>query len=106
MREQMEDSKTLTAELSPGQILVAYEKLFAGGRGVKKFARSGLRFVDLTNGVILVEQNPRKNSKWAALTLEGHRVAWAMKDGEYLARIVDNEVTILSCADLSPGSTT
>ena len=37
-------------ELTPGRILVAYEKLFGGGRGVKKFARSGLRYVDLAEG--------------------------------------------------------
>jgi hypothetical protein len=82
-------------ELSAGRLLVAFEKLFAGGRGVKKFARSGLRYVNLKDGAVLVEQNPKKRSEWAKLAQDGHRVAWVMRDGEYLARIVDGEVVML-----------
>jgi hypothetical protein len=83
-------------KLNAGLILVAFEKLFGGGRGVKKFARSGLRYVNLKEGAILVEQNPNKSSEWAALASKGHRVAWVMRDGEYLARVVDAEVVMLS----------
>ena len=83
-------------ELNPGRILVAFEKLFGGGRGVKKFARSGVRYVDLPEGAILVEQNPKKSSEWAELARRGHRVAWVMRDGAYLARVVDGEVTFLN----------
>lgn len=83
------------AELSPGVILVAYEKLFGGGRGVRKFARSGLRYVNLPGGAVLVEQNPKKRSEWAELAKSGHRVAWVLRDGEYLARVVDGEVVRL-----------
>jgi hypothetical protein len=82
-------------ELSAGRILVAFEKLFGGGRGVKKFARSGVRFVNLAEGAILVEQNLKKPSKWTELAEKGHRIAWVMRDGEYLARIVDGEVEML-----------
>src|SRR5256885_8996491 len=82
-------------ELSAGRILVAFEKLFGGGRGVKKFARSGLRYVTLPDGALLIEQNPKKGSEWARLARDGHRIAWAMRDGEYLARVVDGEVVIL-----------
>ena len=82
-------------ELSAGRILVAFEKLFGGGRGVSKFARSGLRYVKLESGAILVEQNPKKKSEWAELAKEGHLVAWVMRDGEYLARVVDGEVVML-----------
>jgi hypothetical protein len=82
-------------ELSAGQILVAFEKLFGGGRGVGKFARSGVRYIKLKDGAILVEQNPKKRSEWAQLAASGHRVAWVMRDGEYLARIVDGEVVML-----------
>jgi hypothetical protein len=82
-------------ELSAGEILVAFEKLFGGGRGVKKFARSGVRYVNLRGGAILVEQNPKKRSEWAQLAAGGHRVAWVMRDGEYLARVVDGEVSML-----------
>jgi hypothetical protein len=83
------------ANLSAGLILIAFEKLFGGGRGVLKFSRSGLRYVNLPNGAILVEQNPRKKSEWAELASKGHRVAWAMRDGAYLARVVDGEVSML-----------
>ena len=84
-----------TDELTPGRILVAYEKLFGGGRGVRKFARSGLRHVELPDGAVLIEQNPKKSSQWAKLAGRGHRVAWVMRAGAYLARVVDGEVTML-----------
>ncbi|MDQ1613179.1 MAG: hypothetical protein QOG00_3110 [Pyrinomonadaceae bacterium] len=82
-------------ELTAGRILVAFEKLFGGGRGVQKFARSGLRHVKLAGGAQLIEQNPTKKSEWAELARQGRRVAWVMRDGEYLARVVDGEVTML-----------
>lgn len=89
-KEEPEDNK-----LNAGRILVAFEKLFGGGRGVKKFSRSGLRYVNLAEGAILVEQNPKTRSEWAGLASRGHRVAWVMRDGEYLARVVDGEVVML-----------
>ncbi len=82
-------------ELSAGVILVAFEKLFGGGRGVAKFARSGLRYVKLPAGAILVEQNPKKRSEWAVMAAGGRRVAWVLHDGEYLARVVDGEVVMM-----------
>jgi len=88
-------NETANDELSAGRILIAFEKLFGGGRGVKKFSRSGLRYVSLTEGAILVEQNPKKRSEWAELANQGHRIAWVMRDGEYLARVVDGEVVKL-----------
>jgi hypothetical protein len=78
-----------------GAVLVAFEKLFAGGRGVKRFARSRLRHVELSGDTVLVEQNPNKSSEWAELARSGRRVAWLMRDGRYLARVVDGEVTFL-----------
>jgi hypothetical protein len=78
-----------------GVILVAFEKLFGGGRGVERFARSGLRYVRLPGDSILVEQNPEKKSEWGALARAGRRVAWVMRDGSYLARVVDGEVVML-----------
>lgn len=82
-------------ELTPGVILVAFEKLFGGGRGVKRFARSNLRHVPLPEDAILIEQNPKKQSEWAELARRGHRIAWVLRDGQYLARVVDGEVTML-----------
>ena len=82
-------------ELSAGVILVAFEKLFGGGRGVKKFARSGLRYVNLAGDALLIEQNPKKRSEWAERAAKGQRIAWVMRDGEYLPRVVDGEVVML-----------
>ncbi len=84
-----------TNELSAGVILIACEKLFSGGRGVQRFQRSNLRYVKLPEDAILIEQNPQKKSEWAKLAQQGHRIAWVMRDGEYLARVVDGEVTML-----------
>jgi len=89
------DEGNAVEELGPGLILVAFEKLFGGGRGVKKYARSGLRYVPLPGSAVLIEQNPKKQSEWARLAREGHRIAWAMRDGAYLARVVDGEVVML-----------
>ena len=82
-------------DLTPGRILVAFEKLFGGGRGVQKFPRSGLRYVRLAGGASLIEQNPKKKSEWGELARVGRRVAWVMREGQYLARVVDGEVVML-----------
>ena len=94
----MDDDDKAGADDLPaaGVILVAFEKLFAGGRGVRRFRQSGLRHVELPDGCVLVEQNPQKSSEWAGLARSGRRVAWVMRDGRYLARVVDGEVTFLS----------
>jgi hypothetical protein len=78
-----------------GVILVAFEKLFSGGRGVRRFRQSGLRHVELPHDCVLIEQNPKKSSEWAELARSGRRVAWVMRDGRYLARVIDGEVTFL-----------
>lgn len=97
MSRKSEDKESSEAEeLTPGRILVAFEKLFGGGRGVRKFSRSGLRYVTLPDDAILVEQNPKKQSEWAELANKGHRIAWVMRNGEYLARVVDGEVVMLN----------
>lgn len=78
------------------EILSAYEKLFgAGKRGVRRFKSSGLRYVQFADGIILVEQNPNKESQWAELASKGHHIAWLMREGEYLARVIDGKVEIL-----------
>ena len=87
--------KQETDELDAGVILVAFEKLFSGGRGVKKYARSGLRYLPLPKDAVLVEQNPKKQSEWAEAARQGKRIAWVLRDGEYLARVVDGEVVML-----------
>ena len=78
-----------------GVVLVAFEKLFSGGRGVRRFRQSGLRHVELPHDCALSDQNPKKSSEWSELARSGRRVAWVMRDGRYLARVVDGEVTFL-----------
>jgi hypothetical protein len=79
------------------EILAAYEKLFGKDKdGVDRFKPSGVRYVDLPSALILVEQNPDKDSHWAKLAREGHKIAWVMKDGDYLARVIDGKVEILT----------
>ena len=91
------DKKSEDAALSPKAILDAYEKLFSTeSHGVRRFEHSGLRYVKLSDGAVLVEQNPKKGSEWAELAKRGRRVAWAMRDGEYLARVIDGEVEMLA----------
>lgn len=92
-------SKSESEELEAGQILVALEKLFGGGRGVRRFARSNLRYVKLDDDIMLVEQNPNKSSEWAKLARDGRRIAWVLREGEYLARVVDGEVVMLHLND-------
>ena len=94
MAEKRQENEE-AGEPDAGVILVAFEKLFGGGRGVKRYARSGLRYAELPGGAVLVEQNPKKRSEWAELARAGRRVAWVLRDGRYLARVVDGEVTLL-----------
>ena len=78
-------------------IQTAFKQLFDEGGKVKvrRFSRSGLRYLPLSSGIILIEQNPSKQSRWAQMAREGHQIAWLMKEGHYLARVLDGEVTLL-----------
>lgn len=81
---------------SSEEILAAYEKLFGKDKNdVHRFKPSGVRYIDLPNDLILVEQNPDKDSHWAKLARDGHKVAWVMKDGDYFARVIDGKVEML-----------
>jgi hypothetical protein len=90
--EKKSDDEGLTRET----ILAAFETLFSGAKkGVRRFAHSGLRHVALSGGAELIEQNSKKSSEWAKLARDGHKVAWVMRDGKYLARVIDGEVEML-----------
>lgn len=94
-----EKKKSTEKKLTPEAIAAAFEKLFAEqGRGVRRFARSGLRYVKLPEDAVLIEQNPKKSSTWAELASRGHKIAWAMRDGKYLARVMDGAVEMLEAA--------
>ena len=63
-----EDDRPDAGDLpAAGVILVAFEKLFSGGRGVRRFRQTGLRHVELPHDCVLIEQNPKKSSEWAEL---------------------------------------
>jgi hypothetical protein len=83
-------------DATPGEAEIrrAFEELFGGGAQVKRFRRSRLRYVDLGGDAVLVEQNPEKSSEWAKAAREGKRIAWVLREGEYLARVVEGEVTL------------
>jgi hypothetical protein len=81
---------------SSEEILAAYEKLFGDNRSeVQRFKQSGVQYVPLSDGMILVEQNQHKESHWAKMAREGHKIAWLIKGGEFLARVIDGKVDIL-----------
>lgn len=82
-------------ELDEESIRAAAEKLFSDGRGVRRYSHSGLRYVKLSNDAVLVEQNPRKETRWARMARMGHKVAWAIRGDEYIARVIDGEVEML-----------
>jgi hypothetical protein len=92
----MTEKKSHTQLPSSEEILAAYEQLFGKDRdSVRQFKPSGVRYVELGGEMLLVEQNPDKQSHWAKLAREGHQIAWVMKEGEYLARVTDGKVEIL-----------
>jgi hypothetical protein len=79
------------------EILAAYEKLFGDAKsGVHRFKQSGLRYIKFPDDLTLIEQNPNKESQWAELAHKGHQIAWLMKQGTYLARVMDGKVEILA----------
>lgn len=83
-------------ELTEESILAAYEKLFSDGEGVQRYSHSGLRHMKLSEEAVLVEQNPQKESEWAKLARKGHKVAWAIRGDEYIARVIDGQVQMLN----------
>ena len=74
----------------------AFKELFGREKGrVRRISRSGLRYITLSGGTTLIEQNPSKQSRWAQQARQGHQIAWLMKDGRYLARVFDGEAQFL-----------
>jgi hypothetical protein len=64
---------------------------------VRRTPRSKLRQVDFTfDGQALrgLEQNQRTNSRWAALARKGSRVMQFLRDGRYIASVVDGKVQL------------
>lgn len=92
MTEKEQETQLPSSE----ELLAAYEKLFGKNRtGVKHYKKSGVYYVELPHDMVLIEQNAQKDSHWAQKAREGQKIAWVMKDGEYLARVVQGKVEIL-----------
>jgi hypothetical protein len=91
MTEKQFETKLPSSE----EILAAYEKLFGKDSSVHRFKVSGVRYIELPGNLKLIEQNRVKESHWAKMAREGHNIAWVMKDGDYLVRIVDGNVVVL-----------
>ena len=56
--------------------------------------RTGLHSVS-AGGYQFIEQNPKKDSKWAKLGQEGHEILWLFKGRKYIAQVMDNNFTLL-----------
>ncbi len=64
---------------------------------VQRTSRHRLRQVDFRfEGVKLrgLEQNPETGSRWAQLARSGKKVMQFLRDGRYVANVVDGKVTI------------
>ena len=53
-------------------------------------SRKGLRLF-MIEGYSYIEKNPDKDSSWANMVREGHRIMWVMKGSMYLAQVRDGE---------------
>jgi hypothetical protein len=67
-----------------------------GGRHyfVKRTSRHRFRQVDFTfggHGLRGLEQNPETNSRWAKLAREGKKVMQFLREGRYVAVVVDGQ---------------
>lgn len=53
-------------------------------------SRSKLRSVNIDN-LLFVEQNPKKDSKWAEMARGNHQIMWVFKGRRYIARVLDGK---------------
>jgi len=60
---------------SSEEILAAYYKLFGQDKsGIKRYKKSGVHYVDLPHNLVLLEQNPDKESHWAIRLARGAKL--------------------------------
>ena len=77
--------------------LAAYDAFFKGGGAVEadgifypvsRTSRANVRYIEI-GGFSFIEQNPQKESQWAAKAREGHKILWVKKGPRYVARVMD-----------------
>jgi hypothetical protein len=64
---------------------------------VRPTPKRGLRQVDFVfdgNEIRGLEQNPRTNSRWAQMARSGKKVMQFLREGHYIANVVDGKVTL------------
>ena len=64
---------------------------------VRRTPKSGLRQVDfIFDGAEIrgLEQNPETKSRWAQLARSGKKVMQFLREGRYIASVVDGKVTV------------
>ena len=52
--------------------------------------REGLRYVTI-NGIKYIQQNPNKDTTYATMAKNGHKITWGIREGKW-DLIVDNKV--------------
>lgn len=64
---------------------------------VRRTPKRGLRQVDFTfegNDIRGLEQNPQTKSRWAQMARSGGKVMQFLREGRYVANVVDGKVTL------------
>jgi|SRR3990172_7263418 len=66
-------------------IQAAFEQLFGEEEKgkVRRFSRSGLRYITLSGGTTLIDQNPSRKSRWAQITLPHCEPCALCRDGMF-----------------------
>jgi hypothetical protein len=98
----MDNMETSPLNLSKTALLVfnamfSDEKVIVlNGKDYKIFLlpKKNLRTVTI-EGYQFMKQNTQKDSKWAKMAQEGHKIMWVFKNRKYFARVIDGELTLL-----------
>jgi hypothetical protein len=78
------------------------DQLFGGGKSItidekQYIIQFGVDSRSVTIGdYLFLEQNPRKDTKWAKMARSGQEILWVSKKNQILARVVDGEFTLVS----------
>jgi len=85
-------------------ITAVYTAMFNPGKGYVKRKNGDIHLLGRTKGglrrttigrFLYIEQNPKKDSKWAELSRQGERIMWVIdtETRKYVGRVHDGEIT-------------
>lgn len=57
---------------------------------IERTSQAKVRCVHV-NEFSFIEQNPKKDSKWAKMVREGHKIMWVLKGYTYVAQVRDGK---------------